>query len=196
MQRSFMLSTSAVMMIYAVSATAEPRHLKGTFGFTGSDACLYSPAGFNARLQPLGPNWSSSNAVEGIRTFNGNGTGTVQNASMGITVPPTPGFPPSASSSKGSLSFTFTVNPDGTFTTNNVPGTNVGTILTGPRSGQTFTLENVPAGTGLISDNGKTLVAATLTPGVETQVFSNGDIEHRICHRSRVYTKLDTDDDR
>jgi hypothetical protein len=51
----------------------------------------------------------------------------------------------------------------------------------------------VPTTTGLISKNGKTLTIATLMPGVETQTFSNGDVELRICHRSRVFIKLDTD---
>jgi hypothetical protein len=44
-----------------------------------------------------------------------------------------------------------------------------------------------------ISKDGKTLTTANLTPGVETQKFSNGDTELRICHRSRVFIKLDTD---
>ena len=195
MQRSFMLSVSALVIIYAANAAADsPHHLKGTYGFTGTDACLYAPAGFNAKLQPVGTAfWSSSNAVEGIRTFNGNGTGTFKNSSMGITVPPTPGFLPSANSSTSSASFTYTVNADGSFTSQNVPGTDKGTVATGPRAGQTFTLNNVPPATGLISENGKTLTTAILTPGVEIQTFSNGDIEQRICHRSRVYIKLDID---
>jgi hypothetical protein len=54
MQRSFMLSLSAVVMIYAGNATAESSHLKGTYGFTGSDACVYASGGFNARHQALG----------------------------------------------------------------------------------------------------------------------------------------------
>ena len=54
MQRSFMLSVSALVMIYAGNAAADSSHLKGTFGFTGSDACLYASGGFNARLQALG----------------------------------------------------------------------------------------------------------------------------------------------
>jgi Lhr-like helicase len=41
--------------------------------------------------------------------------------------------------------------------------------------------------------NGHTLTTSILTPGVETITYSNGDVEHRICHRSRVYIKLDAD---
>jgi hypothetical protein len=191
MQRTFMLSVAAAMVIYVGSAAADPPRLKGTYGFTGSDACLYSPNGFTEQLQVFNPNWSSSNDIEGTRTFNGDGTGTGENFTMSITLGP--GVRPSASSSKGSVSFTYTVNPDGSFTVDNVPGSNVGTILTGPRTGQTFLLESVPTTTGLISKDGKTLTTANLTPGVETQKFSNNDVELRICHRSRVFIKLDTD---
>jgi len=112
---------------------------------------------------------------------------------MGISVPPTPGFPPDASSNNFSLSFTYTVNPDGTWTANNVPGTDTGNILTGVRAGQTFSRENAPTATGLISNDGKTLTSATLTPAVEIVRFSNGDVHPQICHRSRVYIKLSDD---
>jgi hypothetical protein len=192
MQRSFMLSISAIAMICAGNAAADSSHLTGTYGFTGTDACLYASAGFNASLQALGTAFSASFADEGVRTFNRDGTGTFTNASTTITVPPTVGFLPAASSSEGGASFIFTVADD-TFTAQNVPGTDVGKILTGPRAGQTFKLEGIPKTTGLISADGRTLTTSILTPGVETITYSNGDVEHRICHRSRVYIKLDAD---
>jgi hypothetical protein len=192
MQRSFMLSLSAVVMIYAGNATADSSHLKGTFGFTGSDACLYASGGFNASLQALGTTFSTSDSAEGVRRFNGNGTGTFNVRTTSISVPPTIGFLPAASSSESSASFTYTVNDD-SFTSQNVPGTDKGTVLTGPRAGQTFTVDGVPKATGLISANRHTLTTSILTPGVETITYSNGDVQHRICHRSRVYIKLDAD---
>jgi len=194
MQRVFMLSVSAVVMIFAVNAAADSPHLKGVYGFTGTDACLVAPAGFNAELQALGTSvWSFSSNAEGIRTFNGDGTGTFKSTSVSINPPPTPGFLPGASSSNSSASFTYKVNADGSFTVTNAPGTDKGTVLTGPRKGQTFTVDNVPTATGLISENGKTLTTAGLTPGVETITYSNGNVYYRICHRSRVYIKLDID---
>jgi hypothetical protein len=45
----------------------------------------------------------------------------------------------------------------------------------------------------MISADGRTLVTSILTPGVETITYSNGDVEQRICHRSRVLIKLDND---
>src|SRR5215470_17698211 len=192
MQRLFMLSVSAVVMIYAGYAAAGSSHLKGTYAFTGEDVCLIASSGFNNKLQALGTTFSSSSSSAGTRTFNGNGTGTLTNHSTTTTVPPTVGFLPSASSSEGGASFTYTVADD-TYTSETVPGTDKGTVLTGPRAGQTFKLEGVPKATGMISANGRTLVTSILTPGVETITFSNGDVEQRICHRSRVYIKLDND---
>jgi hypothetical protein len=190
MQCLLILSVSAALTIYAAGAVADP--LKGAFGFTGSDACLVASSGFNADLQALGTTTSFSGSDEGIRIFGGNGTGTFTNRSTSISPPPTGLFLPSASSSEGSAKFTYTVSDD-TFTSQNVPGTDTGTVLTGPRKGQTFKLEGVPAATGLISANGRILVTSILTPGVETITYSNGDVERRICHRSRVYIKLDND---
>jgi hypothetical protein len=82
---------------------------------------------------------------------------------------------------------------DDTFTTQNVPATDKETVLSGPRKGQTFTIEGIPPATGLISVHGRTLTTSILTPGVETITYSNGDNIHRICERSRVYIKLDND---
>jgi hypothetical protein len=191
MQRLFVLSMSAVATIFAGNSIAETVHLKGTYGFTGTDACIVSRIGFNNSFQALGVSFSNSGSVEGIRTFNGDGTGTVESAGLTIVTPV--GSASSAASSRSTVSFIYKINADGSFTSDNVPGTFKGTILTGTRAGQTFTFENQGTGTGLISENGKTLTLATLTPAVETQIFSNGDIQFRICHSSRVFIKLDTD---
>lgn len=189
MQRLFVLSISAVAIVYGGDSIAETVHLKGTYGFTGSDACIVSPLGFNNKFQAIGPSFSNSGSVEGIRTFNDDGTGTVESASLTIVL----GSPLSASSSRSTQSVIFKVNADGSFTSDSVPGTFIGTILTGTRTGQTFTFENQGTATGLISEGGKTLTSATLTPAVEKEIFSNGDTQFRICHRSRVFIKLDTD---
>jgi hypothetical protein len=115
-----------------MSATAAMARddIKGAYGFTGTAACLVAPgssstqpapgnttpnanAGFQSNLRPVdGKVFSRSFAVEGIRTFNGDGTGTVKGTAVNITVPPTPqppgfpSFPPSAGSAEFSFSFT------------------------------------------------------------------------------------------
>ncbi len=186
---AFALSVSLVAMTWAQTATAASPRLKGAYGFTGTAACLSTAApgpGFNPNLTPTDGSFGQSFTTEGIRTFDGDGTGTVRGSSMGITIPANVH---SAGSDDFSFSFTYTVNDDGSWTSD-VIGVETGTIKTGPRAGQTFTISNSPTSTGMISRNGRTLTLATLDPTVEIVTFSNGDVHKRICHRSRVLIKL------
>ena len=205
----------AVIAAWTTSASADSKKLKGEYGFTGTAACLVAPgsapgpgnptpgvalpnSGFDPALHPIvgATSFSRSFSVEGIRTFNGDGTGTVKGTTVGITVRPTPGptgypsFPPSAGSSDFSFSFTYTVDGDGGWTSVMVPGSFTSTHLTGPRTGQTSTVDAIPPVSGMISHDGKTLIVAHLTPDVETHSYSNGDVWPEICHRSRVFIAL------
>jgi hypothetical protein len=187
----------------AVCLTA-PGSVPGTSPLPNPTPFVALPnSGFKSNLQPndSGPGLSSnaythSFSVEGIRTFNGDGTGTVNGTAVGVVGRPTPGpdgfphFPPSASSSNFGFSFTYTVNGDGSWTSTMVPGSYTETFLTGPRTGQTATVDAIPPVTGLISGDGKTLIAAHITPTVETKTYSNGDVDPEICHRSRVFISL------
>jgi hypothetical protein len=212
-------------MTWTANAIADSPHLKGAYGFTGTAACLVAPgsvsgttplpnptpgvalpnSGFNGSLHPNDPTvaFSHSNAVEGIRTFNGDGTGTVKGSSVGITIRPTPGpngyphFPPGAGSTTFSYNFTYTVNGDGSWTATMVPGSYAESFITGGRAGQTATVDAIPPVTGLISQDGKTLIlvadpvnAGAFVPTVETVTYSNGDVWPQICHRSRVLISL------
>jgi hypothetical protein len=197
MHRLLMLSVSAAVTIYSASASADSSHLKGTYAFTGSSVCLSTTAVFNSSQQAPPPASISTGSDEGIRTFSGNGTGTFTNRDTSITapvapIPPNSLFLPDASSSESSASFTYTVADD-EFTSKTVAGTDTGTVLSGPRKGQTYKIEGTPPATGLISANGHTLTTSILTPGVETITYSTGEVFNRICARSRVYIKLDAD---
>jgi hypothetical protein len=213
LNRAFTLLISVVAMTLATNALADSPNLKGAYGFTGTAACLVAPgnsggnpgndppgpAGFNLALQPLnnGSSFSHSFSVVGIRTFNGNGSGTVKGTFVGITVRPTPGpppaipaFPASAGGGDFSFSFTYTVDGNGGWTATMVPGSYSETFTSGPRNGQTATLDAIPPITGMISQDGKTLIAAHSEPIVETKTYSNGDVWPAICHRSRVFIAL------
>ena len=226
----FVIPVSALTLGWAASAAADsPPRLKGSYGFTGTSACLVAQgrvgdpngpplpnptpgialpnSGFQANLVPNdavpgSPTaaFSTSFAVEGIRTFNGFGSGTVKGKSNYIVPRPTPGpggfphFAPSAGSVEYSFSFTYTVNADGTWTSTMVPGSFSETFLTGGRTGQTATVDAVPPVTGMMSADGKTLIDMQTTTTVETHRYSNGDVDQRICHLSRVFIKLDDDD--
>ena len=217
MRRALICSICVIGLAYTGSAdAASPKKLKGAYAFTGSASCLFAPgsdpgpgnptpgvalpnSGFNANLQPLvnATAFSSSFSVEGIRIFNANGTGTVTGTSLNTTERPTPGptgypnFPSGASSSTFSASFTYTVNSDDTFDVQ-LAGPLTGTFLTGPRTGQTFSIDTILL-TGLISKDGNTLTLASVVPTVETITFSNGEVWPRICHRSRIHVKMDKD---
>jgi hypothetical protein len=225
MNRALALSVSVLAMTWAANAAADSPKLKGSYGFTGTAACVVAPghvgdpnippplpnptpgtalpnSGFNSSLQvkDVAGAFSRSFSVEGIRTFNGNGTGTVKGTAVGISVRPTPGpngfphFPPSAGSADFSFSFTYTVDGNGGWTATMVLGSYTETFITGPRAGQTGTVDAIPPVTGMISQDGKTLIAAHVAPAVETRTFSNGDVDPEICHRSRVFIKLQNGD--
>lgn len=165
-------------------------------------------SGFQPDLRPKDAVPGSSTAaytrsfsVEGIRKFSGNGTGTVKGTAVAVIGRPTPGpggfphFPPAASSADFSFSFTYTVNEDGSWTSSMVPGSYAETHTAGPRAGQTSTVDAIPPITGMISQDGKTLIAAHVTPTVETHTYSNGDVDPQICHRSRAFIRLSGSDD-
>jgi hypothetical protein len=219
MQRA-LTASFCVALATTVSANAASPSLNGSYAFTGTLACLTAPgsvpgttplpnptpgvalpnSGFNASLQPIVPEtaFSHSNSILGIRTFNGDGTGTVSASEVSIVPRPTPGptgfphFPPSADSATINYSFTYSFNADGSFTTSLVPNSFKGTFTSGPRfnpnpppASQTFSV-TLPDLIGIPSSNSATIVLSTLVPAVEVVTFSNGDVWPRICHRSRV----------
>jgi hypothetical protein len=204
MQCKLACAIAAIGLTSTMAAQANSPKLKGDYGITGAAGCLISAppvtgpgGGFNPLLQPNPGSrvFHHQFAIEGIRHFNGDGTGSVKASSVGFVPPPTPGapgpfnlpgtFPPSADAHTFSFDFTYTVNGDGSFDTQLVPGSFQGTFTAGPRTGQTFTIDRISL-TGLISNEAKTLTLASVTPEIETVTFSNGDIHQEICHRSRV----------
>jgi hypothetical protein len=216
-----------VVAATCTTASADSPRLKGSYAFTGTAACLTAPggvngttpvpnptpgvalpnSGFNSRLQPIdvGTSFTRTYSVEGIRTFDGNGNGTVKGTVVVVLGRPTPGptgfpdFPPSSSSADFSFNVIYSVNGDGSWTSSMVPGTYTETFTSGPRANpvvQTATVDAIPPVNGAISSDGKTLIAAHVAPAIETHSFSNGDVWPEICHRSRVFIKLqDSDDD-
>jgi hypothetical protein len=74
MQRVLVLSVSIAVVTWAAIAVADSPQLKGAYGFTGSAICVVTPNGFNSDLTAIPPVSLFSDAVEGIRTFKGDGT--------------------------------------------------------------------------------------------------------------------------
>jgi hypothetical protein len=194
MQRtSLWCIVGVIILLWAGAADADPQQLNqllhGDYVSTGEGTCLVAlPPGFNPNLTPIDGRFTLSSSTQGIRTFHGDGTGTVQSRSVSITHPDTPVILGGASSSDTQSSFTYTVAPDRTVTV--VSGPVTGTVHTGGRAGQTFTIDPFPTLTGLIALDRKSLALASEEPTIEVQTFSNGDVQYRICHRSRILLKL------
>lgn len=172
------------------NAAAGAAELRGTYASTGNQTCLVASGGFNSALQAIGTTYSTSNTEIGITTFRADGTGSFKQTTITLVPPPTVGFFPSGSTAQSSGEITFSVTGD-TFASENVPGTDVGTVLTGTLAGQTFTTAGIPGRTGVISADRRTLVSATLTPSVETQTFSGGEVHRQLCYFNRVFIKID-----
>src|SRR6266446_7305953 len=51
------------------------RRLQGDYAFTGTDGCVNTFAGFNANLTVKGSASAQTDAMQGVATFNGDGTG-------------------------------------------------------------------------------------------------------------------------
>lgn len=158
--------------------------LNGTYSFTGEQACLVSPAGFNANLTPAGANTSAQSASTfGIIKFNPDGTGTAEFRELLIVYPPAALL--AASAQQASFSFTYTIDAQGVlnFTINTVTGS----FVAGPYTGLTFS-NNPPPMVGRVASNGSTITLATVDPAVETTTIGaplNVSMP-RVCHRSRI----------
>jgi hypothetical protein len=225
MQRALMCLVAGTAFTWATIAAADTSQLYGEYAFTGTTACLVAPggvggatplpnptpgvalpgSGFDSRLVPndAETSFTRSFSVEGIRTFDGNGHGTVKATLVAILPGPTPGpngfphFGPTAAAADFSFQFTYVVNPDRSWTSTMVAGTYTETWTAGPRTGQTATVDAIPPFAGAVSSDGRTLIAAYVAPTVETHIYSNGDVWPQICHRSRVFIKVkDSGDDR
>ncbi len=195
MNRQYLWSILGVMLLWPGAAAADPQdlnhRLRGDYAFTGEAACMESLVGFTAKLTPTADGvFLESFSVQGVRTFNGDGTGTLVGRSVGFTAPSSN---PGAGSSDFQASFMYNVAPDGTFTSQ-LSGLLTGTVLTGDRAGQTFTLD-LPPVSGIISADRESLTLAHDAPAVETITYSNGNVHYRICHRSRVLLRLKRADD-
>lgn len=182
-------------MALALSAAAEARDferlLRGEYAFTGEATCLLNAAGFNPDLTPVATGTFPvivSFSINGVRIFNGDGTGTLRAKIVGLTHPfVTPAlFVNRGGGQANDLTGTFTYDVTSSLkiTLNTV--TLGGTATGGTRSGQTFTVTSVPPLEGRISEDLDGITLAHDEAGIETLTWSNGDAQQRICHRSRI----------
>jgi hypothetical protein len=199
-----MLSISAAVMTWSADAVAASSKLKGDYGYTGTLACIFSPGNppttppfsQDGKFLAQGFGVNQSVSVHGIRTFNGDGTGSATLYVVGVErpTPPQTTYFGDGFSIQFTYSFTYTVNDDDTWTIGPLNGSITGSAVAGPRIGQTVEIDNFPTLTGDISQNAGTLTAtSTLTSQdnpVETLKFSSPPSPmYRICERSEVLIK-------
>jgi hypothetical protein len=193
MQRVFMLSVSVAVVISAASAIADSPKLKGDYGFTRTVRCIVSDTGFNDKFRAEPNYFGEAFAEEGVRTFNGDGTGSQSFTGINIEIPA------AHSGANGfrvkDQKFTYVVNGDGSWS---VPGGGSisGTVEGGPRDGDTFTISNLAGDAGHVSTNAATLTLSTGdTPVIETITYTTSSnmpdgMFYRICNRSNVLISL------
>jgi len=190
--------------------------LRGQYSFTGTTMCLSSSTGFRTdfELVPLIVSppppppavgtmlTPSSNSISGVRTFNGDGTGSVVATVHNINYPTQ--FPGSASFSSGAATvstlqsdFTYEVRPDRTLVIDDGP-TNGVIIKGGNRVGWSVSTLDVPKFVGHISKDWRTIDLVHETMAVEQSVNTSPPgvtpiqqfITPRVCHRERTLRKI------
>lgn len=180
----------------AFSQLHQTSDLRGDFATTGSAVCVQSlantavtppipPAGFNADFSPRpGATNTLMFSINGVRTFNGDGTGSFRARVVSNTV----NGPTNAGDLAGD--FTYSVANDGSVTIDNGPL--LLTFVAGPITGQVNSITNMPPFTGRVSKDGQTITTASENPGVETvtRVDTGVVTQLRVCHRSRVSVRI------
>jgi len=201
-----------------IRASINETKISGTYVYSGPQVCLTSTTGFREDLSPMPSTDPTRSAVvfqttlfaTGLRTFNEDGTGTVDIsaqavnhptifvasngfAGVGTVVePPNPGRPSgSVASARQTGSFTWHV-ADGKLFIADTPLT--GTFDAGPSKGCTVRNDDIPPMVGVL---GKDLRTISLSPdgvAVERNTITCAGItvssNPRICHRQRLLQKM------
>jgi len=180
---------------YDWRAALARQYVQGTWFGTGTNGCLVAApgTGFTDTLVPTGGVSFQSSTVQGTLNIKADGTGTGEFTEFPLTHPPAAGV--GASSSKYSVSYTYTFADDGTLTVTFLSV--AGEVLAGPSAGVSFNLTPPPL-TGRISRDGNIMLLSTEAPtanatassAVETLQIVGGPSFHRICSRMRVFARI------
>ena len=159
--------------------------LDGEYTYTGSATCVGAQAGFNpGTFQPNPGAFTVVNSftVNGTRTFNGDGTGTLTLKSVSVNQ-----FGASAVETVNAP-FLYNVAPDLTITITSQPS--LSTQTAGTAVGSTSILSNVPPMTGRITEDLSTIALSHPLPGIETITPTVGTPFYRICARERILHRV------
>jgi hypothetical protein len=226
MKRLVSIATLSFALLPAAVVAAEShnltRALRGVYAVSGEGSCLHSVSGFaNFRASPTpgNPGLIRSRSIHAIRTFNGDGTGTVTGRAVHFGHQPNPanGVGPNSTNTglvtptnfgpyfteEISANFTYTVSPDRTIRIVNGPLSHRRTE--GPNANPNV-VEGVWTGIrieGHVSQDLKMIVTATPSSDqLETEYATIANAQagvnptdFRHCHRSRVMVRISGGDD-
>ena len=189
---------AAIAMFMSVGmASADHNNWKvtGEYAVTAGMSCLFTPfpPGFTNNATPTAPAGSNSITLQGIFTFNHDGTGRMD--STGVAIFPPPAFPntfPHASAFHFSFTFTYDVTDDNTITIDADENSFQVTYDTGP--GFPFTADKYSL-SGVVSGDHKTLTLGSPTTLIQTMTIHLPSpappvIMNMICNGSYVLTRL------
>jgi hypothetical protein len=207
MKYASLASVVVAVTVWPLAASAASPQLNGSYAFSGMGSCLYSGGPFNSDNSPTvwpgfpfphpGGNgiFTSNFSVEGMRTFNGDGTGSLAGRAVEIVGPPS--VNPRVSVEDFQAQFTYALDGNGGFSVQLVPGSFISTSVS-PVSGQKVQTDGIVLN-GLIGNNNSVLSLASTDAVVETQTAQNfafvpaavtgsNDItvRYRICARART----------
>lgn len=191
----FVIITAIVTFISVAMASAGNNNpVTGEYAVTAGMSCIYTPSGFNPNLTPVtAAVGSNSITLQGIFTFNRNGTGSFDSTGVEINPPPALKGPAHANAFHFSFTFTYDVADDDTITIAADENSFQVTYDTGPITGVTFTADTYSL-SGMVSADHKTLTLGPPTTIIQTLTFQLPPpavlVLKMICNGSYVLTRL------
>jgi hypothetical protein len=184
----FVVVATIATLILAATVPADAsghRTIRGQYAATGGGTCFVAPLGFD-NLVPIGGIYDLMTfSIEAVFTFTRDGTGNVERTSPTILHTANLfGVPyPFATIAKDSWDFTYAVEPDGSITLTQVPGSHTGEFISGPLTGFPYNNESRNR-RGTVSPDGKTIILNGGLPDFVTN--SEGGAFQMICNDSAV----------
>jgi hypothetical protein len=201
-----------------IRASINETKISGTYTYSGTQICLNSSTGFREDLSPMPSTDPARAAVvsqnivytTGFRTFNEDGTGTVElsaqavnppaifvtsfgQAGVGTVIePPNPGRPGgNVSSARQTATFTWRV-ADGKLFVADAPA--LGTFDAGPSTSCTIRTDDAPSMVGVLAKDLRTISLSHDGIAVERNTITCAGVTvsstRRICHRQRLLQKM------
>jgi hypothetical protein len=174
-----------VVSTFPVESQAGPNsRLRHDYAFKRFRSCIQNPDGFTGDLRLASPQNGSfrAGAATGIRSYNGDGTGTVTLVNVNTFAALDGGFPSTtaASQSETTCDILYNAAADGSFSESL---TCTGTVIAGTNPGLAFRITNIQID-GQLGVGGNIIILSDNSPNVEHLE------RHRICARSGTAVKV------